>query len=790
MADDAVAVQLWCLVQPFNAVPRQEPAFLGAAAPSQASTPPVGGANPGKDDEKAPKRGRKRKAEALQGCAAFSAGTDLANLDGARGSFTRASIDYRSACTATQDNTCQIVRHLPVWNEFLCRAHLELQETPGVHGQLSLSACQGVRTYRASRDEFEQAAALVYWLLKTHRCVAVLDIQGSTWNAHPAIVANALRDSPFVKSLTVSTFSLHIHSGLSEVISTLTQLREFECTGEVRFQVQLAASLPLLLQRAKLLASLRISSLRWKNRQTARDFFEALTAAPALNELSIHDSALAKLQCPKMAMHVMSTIAPSVLTLQLSSRPSQDCLYMCLLGLSQNQSISEVRLVNLRLDDAAGPIALVWRDNSVLSSFHMLSTQWDFADGYHNKCALALLRNETLEDITLPLHIWDDEMWALFFAALAQKPALRRVTIEVFFIEAGFMREVCDAIKASKVEDRVFFRDVRSKNLPLLIDFWPIKLEGSRLSELYAEPDLEVGRGRLSRLLQVLPSCGPVTYLDVPADLYCLEPTLMSALGDYIASTTTLRTFRVSAQFDRVMAELNTPPDWFWTIIAQALMENKSIRDLGLQPERISKEVANDLVNTVWASPNVCKVHFSTREKSVARAIVRGLSSGIAQDRRLIEVTLKDAGYQDLDRDWFAIQDVVGRNCRMVARAAQYVTGAVCDRYRARALEAISGHPVLVEEVATLASVSVQAAAARVQQGLRSFESMHDFMRLAGVVQERVVCHPRKDGRTQIDGLNEYSWAGVRRYLKLEDIRERRGCRRAKCSLAAADSGV
>lgn len=111
-------------------------------------------------------------------------------------------------------------------------------------------------------------------------------------------------------------------------------------------------------------------------------------------------------------------------------------------------------------------------------------------------------------------------------------------------------------------------------------------------------------------------------------------------------------------------------------------------------------------------------------------------------------------------------------------------------RYRARALEAISGHPVLVEEVATLASVSVQAAAARVQQGLRSFESMHDFMRLAGVVQERVVCHPREDGRTQIDGLNEYSWAGVRRYLKLEDIRERRGCRRAKCSLAAADSGV
>lgn len=77
-----------------------------------------------------------------------------------------------------------------------------------------------------------------------------------------------------------------------------------------------------------------------------------------------------------------------------------------------------------------------------------------------------------------------------------------------------------------------------------------------------------------------------------------------------------------------------------------------------------------------------------------------------------------------------------------------------------------------MEEVAELTSVSVEEAAAKVKEGLRSFESMDDFMRLAGVVNKRVACHSREDGRTQIDALNADCWAVVRQYLKLGDIQE------------------
>ncbi|KAK8777306.1 hypothetical protein V5799_029348 [Amblyomma americanum] len=49
---------------------------------------------------------------------------------------------------------------------------------------------------------------------------------------------------------------------------------------------------------------------------------------------------------------------------------------------------------------------------------------------------------------------------------------------------------------------------------------------------------------------------------------------------------------------------------------------------------------------------------------------------------------------------------------------------------------------------------------------------MDDFMRLAGVVRERVKCHAFEDGRAQLVSLNEYCWSAIRRYLDLYDIEE------------------
>lgn len=77
-----------------------------------------------------------------------------------------------------------------------------------------------------------------------------------------------------------------------------------------------------------------------------------------------------------------------------------------------------------------------------------------------------------------------------------------------------------------------------------------------------------------------------------------------------------------------------------------------------------------------------------------------------------------------------------------------------------------------MEEVAELASISPSEASCRVREGLKSFEGLHGFMQLCGVVRDRVACHVRPDGQMQLDGLNEDCWSTVRRYLSVVDVRE------------------
>ncbi|KAH6942280.1 hypothetical protein HPB50_002943 [Hyalomma asiaticum] len=93
-------------------------------------------------------------------------------------------------------------------------------------------------------------------------------------------------------------------------------------------------------------------------------------------------------------------------------------------------------------------------------------------------------------------------------------------------------------------------------------------------------------------------------------------------------------------------------------------------------------------------------------------------------------------------------------------------------RHCARSVERVWHHAGLLEELAEQLCLSVADASAVIRRGLRSMEGLDDFMRLAGVVQDSVVCNPCQDGRPQLDTLNDDCWRMVRRYLMLDDVRE------------------
>ncbi|KAH7944450.1 hypothetical protein HPB52_019819 [Rhipicephalus sanguineus] len=88
----------------------------------------------------------------------------------------------------------------------------------------------------------------------------------------------------------------------------------------------------------------------------------------------------------------------------------------------------------------------------------------------------------------------------------------------------------------------------------------------------------------------------------------------------------------------------------------------------------------------------------------------------------------------------------------------------------ASALETLSRHPALVAELAEVLTVTDAEAASLVRTRLSHIQDMNEFMRLAGVVKDRVTCEPREDGCKQLCDLNEDCWRHVMRYLKLDDI--------------------
>ncbi|KAL1421594.1 hypothetical protein MTO96_023028 [Rhipicephalus appendiculatus] len=121
--------------------------------------------------------------------------------------------------------------------------------------------------------------------------------------------------------------------------------------------------------------------------------------------------------------------------------------------------------------------------------------------------------------------------------------------------------------------------------------------------------------------------------------------------------------------------------------------------------------------------------------------------------------------------DWLAVKASTWRNCGLVARAAQIKQASHMDRYVTRAVDRVSRYPALLDEVARSAKLDQAELAVLVRDRLREIRSIDGFMRIAGVVKERVICHSTDDGRAQLDDLNENCWSHVLRYLSTDDVK-------------------
>ncbi|KAH7943757.1 hypothetical protein HPB52_011330 [Rhipicephalus sanguineus] len=209
--------------------------------------------------------------------------------------------------------------------------------------------------------------------------------------------------------------------------------------------------------------------------------------------------------------------------------------------------------------------------------------------------------------------------------------------------------------------------------------------------------------------------------------------------------------------------------DVWWRALSMSLRLNRSIVKLGVGVGSDGGDNVRHLGEAVSRSPTIRKFHLLSFDKIELAAFLRGLRTEIFDNYALCSAVFETKPIlMDLAAYWFEVSDTARRNYGLVVRAAHFLKDLRSDRLCAAALERVSRHPALVAELAEVLRIGETEAANAVRQRFQEMQGLHDFMRLAGVVRDRVRCED--DGSTQLDALDSRCWLHVRRYLRLDDV--------------------
>lgn len=675
----------------------------------------------------------------------------------ARGSFTGTPINIGLPCTATEKRTCQILPRLSVCNELLCYAQLQLREVSGGYGQLSLVAAE-VRSFpKPTKEERIRAVALAYWLITMHRCVASVNI--SVFDGHDQLTCDAFSANSSVKRLKFDSGSIKIRQNFFKFVSLLGNVEELECAA-FRASVDdcLVGALGSLLRSTTSLRSLKLSLLP-VGREGAAQLLEGLRANCTIEELSLHASVA---HCSTFKEYLQCTTKVTSLSVSTGLEPRKWTLKPILAGLLENKSITSVTFRDFILEwESAEFVFKVLAQNRVLRAFHVtISRCTPFVEPMNNYTlwVAALCKNRALEEVTLPMDILRPQQWKTVSEALLTSGSIKKLTLEMDdILQRSPVPQVCRAIRESGAEGKVFLGTVITDNIDVL------SCRASTEAVICGSRFFPDGN-QLLKALRSLPSFGHMTCLHLQLNATDFAGEVLSAITDYISSTDTLQKLSVQSYGQETSD--------FWQAIVQSVSRNISIWNLEVFSHTVSNENAEGFADIVSTSRRISTLSYNVLRPCEMSAFLRRLSQAVQDNYTLLNLILRSEVTRDSAASWFTVWDTVRRNSGLVALAAQFVTGGRRDRHCAQALELVSSHPVLLKEIMKLSSVTKTKASAMVRKSLGDISSMLAFMQMAGIVQHRLQCRPRKGGRLQLDDLNDDCLRLLRSYLKISDVRD------------------
>ncbi|KAL1450318.1 hypothetical protein MTO96_043942 [Rhipicephalus appendiculatus] len=518
---------------------------------------------------------------------------------------------------------------------------------------------------------------------------------------------------------------------------------------------------------------------------TCEDAFDSFMAALkenlTLRELSVSDGLCTNISARDGKAFTEYLEETSVLD-KLNVHANAYGIMQCTLtGMCRNRSVSKLSLFGEGVGDR---VYWLLRDmffhNTVLRSF----TISDVADYFvfrdcegFDECLRSLAGNNELQYVKLPFTMIPRGRWSSLFETVSNHTSLKEfivqlsekeydkvLVLEGYGLHSGiheYLLEVCKCLENSPAKHRVKFTfEALDPHIRTLDDIAPV--------------DLVVplaGRGITStpmNLLRQFCSFGSCRVTQLRLELSRLEGHSWD-VAQFIEETTTLQKLCLSSNTTRDMPAI----DSIWSTISESLSQNTSIREVEVTVYAEGERAENlkHLLDVVQFSKTIRRLSVNLSQFRNPRLCnVDSLPTEVSKNYTLCSFRLSYCSSMTPDSVWFSWYNTAWRNSGIVARAADYVKLTRCDGRCAGALETVSRHPALMEELAEVLSVSDAVAAYMVTTRLSHIQDMHAFMRVAGVVQDRVTCHPHENGLKQLQDLNEYCWNHLRRYLRLDDI--------------------
>ncbi|KAL1446785.1 hypothetical protein MTO96_028731 [Rhipicephalus appendiculatus] len=665
-------------------------------------------------------------------------------------------------CTANNpaamhnDQVCLINDYIFICNELLFNIGMELRQQRG--GSLSLVFFRPMdRDVMPPPDaDLHRSNTFLRWLLRTHVCITSLELQYKWVTAHSQVFLEELPENCRLKKLRVQFPSVSgetVQTDLATLLPRLRYLEELYCYVSPSTDV-LVAAVSTLLRATTRLTSLVFYAC-FENSQPPKILIDALAANTTLKSLEMWANWNTDEPPGTLGEYVRGNRLLTKLVLFGEESDREELLLD--VALVSNSTLSALDIGSLcggeRTVRFLTKILAECTGLKKLTLGGLRDEYVNISEGTLARCVHALAENETLEELELPYSLWHSNNWITFFAFLPRNGHLKKLEVcNSCYRDYATQPPVLEALAKTDSSGRVSF----GSYAPRTADVGLMRFRAFSGIKIYGERTVNVNA------LQRLPLFNHFTSITI--GLFELDERLFYLAASYIRSTTVLRKLSLL-----VTNPAGDAPSSWWTLLFESISANTSIADIYFAGSD-DFSYAGHLARIVALSRCITRASYSEK---IPNGFVLPLSKAISSNYNILKVGLPSYAIMDAEarRCWFTIRETTRRNSDLVELACAFNQTTVPNWYTAHALEKVSRHPALVRELAEKEGIAADEAARMIRCRLRSVDGMHDFMRLTGVVKERVTCMPPVgDCGVQLQDLNDDCWRLLRRYLSFDDV--------------------